>query len=92
MMKYVYIGVAVLILLMGGLIRYQYKDNQKLVGKNTVLEASNESQRKKISQFANRPRTDDDVVQRLCKWAGAVNGSKSGAERIVLGGPCDRIP
>lgn len=89
MMKYVYIVVAVLLIVMAGIIRYQYKDNQALAGKNTVLEASNESKDKKIKQFTNRPRTDDDVVQRLCQWAETVRRREGGAKLVVSGGACN---
>ncbi len=88
MMRYVYLAVFVVMLCMGGVIYFLYDDNQDLAADKKVLEKSNESQKKKIDQFAHRPRTDDDVVQRLCRWASNLDRSEGAAQRVLPRGPC----
>lgn len=92
MKKYLYLIGAMLFLTLVGVVKYQYSHNQELKAQKTILEAKSEIQEKQIKRFANRPRTDDDVVVRLCQWA-AVTRKKSGdANRPVPGGACDRVP
>lgn len=84
MMKYIYIATAVAFLLMGITIKYLYSDNQGLSGKNITLEASNANLDKQLKGFANRPRTNHDVVNRLCDWAYSIDGDKKGRAKCRL--------
>ena len=91
-MKYVYLTVFVLMLGMMGVIYFLHKENQHIAGQAKVLEAANESQKKKIDQYARRPRTDDDVVQRLCQWAANIDREQGAAKRVLPRGACNRVP
>jgi hypothetical protein len=94
MMKYVYIAIAIALLGAGVTIKFLYTANQEMKARVVLLEASNAEKTRQANRFAARPRTDDDVVDRLCKWADALDGGlhESKSERPVPEGACYRVP
>lgn len=63
------------------LIRHLLTENTELTKTNAVLEAKNASTEDQARRFANRPRTDDDVVRRLCAWADRADRDQGTAKR-----------
>lgn len=87
-MKYLLIIGGVAFLLSGLAIKVLYDRNSKLSGENAVMEAQIETQKKQAARHANRPRTDDDAVMRLCRWAEYVRRSEDQPRKRVPGGAC----
>lgn len=57
----------------------------------TTLEQTNETLKTTVTKSVNRPRTDDDVTRRLCKWADAQYRAETGKTRKFPIRACDGI-
>ena len=82
------IWIAIALLLAGsiGAAKYLYDQNQQLKTEKAILEADNAKITNQANRYANRPKSNDDVVRRLCKWAEHVerseNKPKSGVSKV----------
>lgn len=83
-MNYFYVGLIIIFLIMGGTIKYLYNDNQILSGQKKSLEAVNAANKKQLEAFTNRPRTNGDVIKRLCDWAYTIDRNKKSHAQCLL--------
>jgi len=68
-----YIGLFALLIIAGGglLIKWQHSRIEELKTTTALLEKQNEAITKTANRFANKPKSDDDVTNELCRRAQA---------------------
>ena len=71
-----YLAIALAVVWFGSLAvtKYYMNENDKLTKVNIVLEKENGVVKEEAGKWAARPRTNVDLVDRLCEWADNIKG------------------
>lgn len=89
MFRWYLIGIALLALLsLAGGAKYLYDQNQSLKTEKAILEAQNAQITKTANRFANKPKSDDDVTDELCRRARGAESRDNKTNRKLPVRPC----
>lgn len=93
-MTRLYIYLALIALLSGGLIYIQYRLNEarRLEAENTIIKQENKEIRHEAQSFADRPRNRADRINKLCKWAAHTAREGEGKPIKQLPAFCSACP
>lgn len=72
-----------------GKIAYDLKAGGEAIEENKNLKIENKEIRNEAQSFANRPRTNDDIVDSLCAW-GAAQLEREGKPKREIPVHCRR--
>jgi hypothetical protein len=67
-----------------GTAKYLYDQNQKIKVELALEKAKKDEAVKEGNRYANRPRSHDDITERVCKWARYVEQQDQGKPKRKL--------
>lgn len=78
-----YLIIAALIggFLLAGIIKHKLDKAEKLTAENTTLKSENKEIKDEAQAFLNRPRTNNDLVDRMCEWRNDLAKAQGLAKR-----------
>lgn len=78
-----YLIIAALVggFLLAGFIKYKIDQYEKAIIQNEILKEENKEIKTDVKKLASRPRTNGDVVNRLCDWGKNVRKTEPRATK-----------